>query len=531
MRRLFRIATAIVGAMWGTSCIENTIPYPVVEIELLSLEGEGFTAQIDPVGRVATLILEEEVDPAAVEIRAATISNEGRSSLPLVGVHDLREQKQVILSRYQEYRWTLRATQQIERTFQVEGQIGQTEIDPESRTATLYVAEGTDLSAIRVTALKLGPRGVTTMTPSAEELTDFRSVRFVYLQYPALHGATERWQLYVLETDIKAQITAADLWATRAYLYGAAEAGTAVGFRYREQGTTPWLDAPEAEQVGGTFTSVVTGLKPETAYEFVAYSNSDLSPVVTGTTEPTAPLTNGGFEFWSQRNEIVYPYLDEASAYWGTGNVGAAIVGVTLTEGVADIRPGSAGARAARLSSKFASVLGVGKFAAGNLFVGSYVRNDGTNGIVHFGRPFTRRPVALRGWVKYHCGTVDRVSKQPPTETMQEGDPDCGMIFIALGDWTAAEFGGTAESPVEIATRRIEETAFNTESHAVIAYGELPLRQSVEEWMEFTIPLDYRSTSRIPTHLVLVCSSSRYGDYFTGSTQSVMWLDDFELVY
>ena len=73
---------------------------------------------------------------------------------------------------------------------------------------------------------------------------------------------------------------------------------------------------------------------------------------------------------------------------------------------------------------------------------------------------------------------------------------------------------------------------FAAQGHeAVIAYGEMPLRESVEGWTEFTIPIEYRSTSRVPTHLVIVCSSSRYGDYFTGSTQSVMWLDDFELVY
>lgn len=530
MNRFCRVVVLVFGLMWGlSSCIKNEIPFPVVEIELLALEGEGFTAKIDAVTRTAMLTLDEEVDPSAVEITAATITEGGTASLPLVGVHDLRNPLEVTLARYQEYSWTIRAEQSIERYFTVEGQIGQTEIDPESHTATVYVAEGSDLEAVRVLTLKLGPRGVTEMSPTKEELTDFRSVRFVYLQYPALHGSTERWQLYVRETDIKVQITAADAWATRAYLYGAAEAGTTVGFRYRKTGQTEWLDAPAAEQSGGTFTSVVTGLETETSYDFVAYSNDDLSPVVTRTTERTAPLINGGFEEWSVKSDIVYPYL--TTPYWGTGNVGASIVGETLTEGVSDTRPGTQGSKAARLSSKFANLLGVGKFAAGNLFVGSYVRNDGTNGIVHFGRPFTARPVALKGWVKYNRGIVDRVSKQPPTETMNIGDPDCGMIFIALGDWDAATYGGTAESPVEIATRRIEETAFDIEAEAIIAYGEMPLRESVEGWTEFTIPLEYRSTSRVPTHLVVVCSSSRYGDYFTGSTQSVMWVDDFELVY
>ena len=314
-------------------------------------------------------------------------------------------------------------------------------------------------------------------------------------------------------------------------MYGAAEEGTAVGFRYRRTGDEEWIDAPQVENTAGIFTAKVSGLEPLTSYDFVAYSNDDLSPVVTLTTESVIPLENGGFEQWSVIKDIIYPYAADAAPYWATGNVGASIAGAVLTEGVSDVRPGSTGKTAARLASTYANVLGVGKFAAGNLYLGSYAKNDGTHGIVHFGRPFTARPTALKGWLKYNCGIVDRITTQPPGVTVREGDADSGMIFIALGDWTAAEFGGTDESPIEIATRRIDETAFDPNSSAVIAYGEMPLSQSVGDWTEFTIPLEYRATDRIPTHIVIVCSASRYGDYFTGSSKSVMWLDDFELIY
>ncbi len=92
-------------------------------------------------------------------------------------------------------------------------------------------------------------------------------------------------------------------------------------------------------------------------------------------------------------------------------------------------------------------------------------------------------------------------------------------------------YGGTADCPVEVATRRIDETAFDKDAEAVIAYGELLLKESVDGWTEVTIPLDYRSTSRIPTHILVTFAASRYGDYFTGSSSSVLWVDDFELVY
>ena len=96
--------------------------------------------------------------------------------------------------------------------------------------------------------------------------------------------------------------------------------------------------------------------------------------------------------------------------------------------------------------------------------------------------------------------------------------------------WTAAEYGGTEQSPVQVYTRDTK-TFFDPEGKDVIAYGEVVFTTSVDEWREFTVKLDYTATDVVPTHLIIVCSASRYGDYFTGSSDSVMWVDDFELVY
>lgn len=531
MDKLRHMVLALVALLAFGSCIDNTIPYPVEKMEILDYEGEGFRATIDPVTRTVTLTLEEATDITAVKVTRVELTEHATASIPLTGTFDLRMPIEVTLSRYQDYRWTIQAVQPIERYFTVEGQIGETEIDTESRTATVYVAKGTDLGRIRVTSLKLGPASVTTMTPSMEELTSFGSVRYVYLQYPALKGAQERWQLYVLETDVKVQITAADAWAKVAWLYGAAEEGTRVGFRYRMVGEEAWSEVPNVKQEGGTFSACVKGLQEASDYEFIAYSNEDLSPVVQRRTETTRPLENGGFEDWCVVKDIVYPYAEGGSPFWASGNVGASIANATVTEGVKDTRPGSSGKLSARLTSIFANVFGIGRFAAGNLYIGNYVRNDGTHGIINFGRPFTARPVALRGWVKYERGLIDYITTQPPGVTLQKGDPDCGSLYIALGDWDPAVYGGTAESPVEVATRRIAETAFDKDAEAVIGYGELLLTESVNGWTEVTIPIDYRSTSRVPTHMLVTFAASRYGDYFTGSSKSVLWVDDFELIY
>ena len=219
-----------------------------------------------------------------------------------------------------------------------------------------------------------------------------------------------------------------------------------------------------------------------------------------------------------------------AEQFWGSGNPGSMTLKKLVTTNEKDPRPGSEGQYCAQLKSQYVAFLGVGKFAAGNLFSGHYAETKGTDGIVNFSQPFTSRPVALHGWVKYNRGKMDYIKGSPVGMSFAKGDPDEGIIYMALGRWTAAEYGGTEQSPVQVYTRDTK-TFFDPEGKDVIAYGEVVFTTSVDEWREFTVKLDYTATDVVPTHLMIVCSASRYGDYFTGSSDSVMWVDDFELVY
>jgi hypothetical protein len=183
------------------------------------------------------------------------------------------------------------------------------------------------------------------------------------------------------------------------------------------------------------------------------------------------------------------------------------------------------------LQSKKAAIMGLGKFAAGNIFLGEFGGLVGMDGLVNFGRPSSARPVALHGWVKYNCGTIDELGKVPSSRPdLKKGDNDEGQIMIAVGNWTAEEYGGSADCPVVVNTKD-ESTFFNKNGKNVIGVGELILNESTDGWMEFTLPLEYSTTSEVPTHIIIVCTGSRFGDYFTGSTQSLMLVDDFELVY
>ena len=49
--------------------------------------------------------------------------------------------------------------------------------------------------------------------------------------------------------------------------------------------------------------------------------------------------------------------------------------------------------------------------------------------------------------------------------------------------------------------------------------------------MEIAVPFVYKDNFTVPTHIVISYASSRLGDYFTGSDQSILWVDDVKLVY
>lgn len=541
MKHLLKLffALAVAGS---TGCIKNDIPYPVVKLAITSIAGEGFTVkEIDPAQRIVTLTLDETTDIRNVRITQVAYTEGAQASVDLTASsHDMRFPVRLTLTLYQDYEWTIIAEQQINRTFTVAGQIGAPVIDAEKRSATAYVGKDIDRSKIDVTALRLEPEvyengvNTTTYSPTLEQLSgsSFETVRVVDV---SCHGRTEKWLLYVLPTDRSVALEAADAWSRVIWLYGSGVEGQKMGFRYRLAGGE-WQEVPDVTVKGGSFTARLAA-EPETTYELLAYCGDEQTDPVSVTTDPEQALENGGFENWCTLDGIVYPYADGASPYWGTGNKGSKIANATLTD-KGDPRPGSSGQYSADLRSQFANIFGIGKFAAGNLFTGEYVMNAGTNGIITFGRPFTLRPTKLRIWVRYNRGVIDRVKSYPAGTEIKIGDNDNGHIYIALGTWSAEEYGkdstgeqrGSSASPICIDTRDVS-TFFKSDGKDVIGYGEHVFKESVEEWTQITVPIEYRTTGTRPTHLMIVCSASRWGDYFTGSTQSEMWLDDFELLY
>ena len=365
-----RYLTALLAAvtLLAQSCIENDIPYPLVEINITGVEGQGFTvSSIDLATRTVTLSLEEQTDISAVEIERVTLGVVSHStsltdeellarvttSRELTGTFDLRTPLYVTLTLYQSYEWSIVAEQNIERRFSVAGQIGSSQFDVPNRTVVANVPEGTDLTALQVNELKLGPADITTYSPTLEELsgTNFETVRFVDV---TCFGRTERWLLHVVPIDVTVMLTQVDAWSKVIWLYGVGVEGRTMGFRYRKSGEEEWLEVPGVEVDGGSFKARLKA-EAETDYEVVAYADDDVTEPRSVRTEATWTLPNGGFEEWTApdlnitpKRRYWIPYLlDTGTPFWDTGNKGSTTLSdsdnVTIPEN--DPRPGSSGTR------------------------------------------------------------------------------------------------------------------------------------------------------------------------------------------
>ena len=533
MNRYIKYLTLALLSVVSFGCIENDIPYPVVKLEILGVEAEGLKspAKIDVANKNVVLEFEETTDIRNAVITDIRVTEGATTSLELPVCVDLRIPLYVNITMNYSWEWSIEGKQTIERYFKIDGQIGESTIDAEHHIATAYVPMDFDLTKVNITDLKLGPKDITTYSADPKTLTNFENTaRYITVRYH--DNISEDWTLRIIPTDVEVSFKSVDAWAKRIWLYAEGRSGAEFSFQYRKAGSEEWTSVENLIVDGGSFSACIEGLDTLTEYEVIAYSNDSFTPVVKVTTEDVWALPNAGFEEWSTNDKgVICPYLPGAEPFWGSGNDGAAIASTTLTEATEDTRPGSTGTYAAALQSKKAAVMGLGKFAAGNIFLGEFGGLVGMDGLVNFGRPSTARPVALRGWIKYNCGTIDEFGKTPTARPdLKKGDMDEGQIMIAVGNWTAEEYGGSDSCPVVVNTKD-ESTFLDPKGKNVIGSGVMILKESTNGWKEFTLPLEYATTSEIPTHIIIVCTGSRFGDYFTGSTQSLLLVDDFELVY
>ena len=499
------------------SCLKNDIPYPVVEAQFLSLtvDGQSAPATIDTKNRVVTIHLSEQVDLKRVNITDYKVTEGAVLSGDIMGRIDLTRDCVVTLSIYQDYTWRITASQPIERYFSVEGQVGESVIDEKARRVVAYLPSSLGNRAVKVTSLKLGPADITTMEPDiVGQTVNFSSPKRVVVKY---HDNEWQWNVYVQTTDVAVDIERVDAWTNVMWAYGTAQEGKDNGFEYRKQGDEEWKRVPSAWLTvkGGSFSACIRNLTESTAYEVRAYSDNDFSAVKTATTDGFSTLPGMTFDDWWLDGKVWCPWAEGGTSTWDTGNKGATTLGESNSVPSDDTWNGKAG-KSAELNTKFVGIGIVGKLAAGNIFSGEYRKTDGTNGILGFGRPFSGRPTRLKGHFKYKCANISHSSDDNFKYLI--GRPDTASIYVALTNWS---------EPYEIRTRPGNRQLFDKNADYVIGYGELLCGKTIENWTDFSIEIDYRRTNERPTHIIIVASASKYGDYFTGGNGSTLCIDDF----
>lgn len=334
-----------------------------------------------------------------------------------------------------------------------------------------------------------------------------------------------------------------EIWAGHATVHADVDESeysnpSAIKFAYRT-GSGSWTTVAAQRVSEGTYKAVLTGLTPATGYTYkLVIDGTDIGDPKTFTTEQAPAIPNGSFEQSSTSASGNYTefYASGADPWWGSGNGSKGINGSADFGGFIICAPDKSekhdGNQSACLSSTWALV----KFAAGNLFSGYFAGLVGTKGgKVAFGRAFTGRPTALKVWVKYSTGKINRIDSTPAGESITTSDYDTGRIQIALGTWDYRVYGGTRECPILVNTTDTGTFVDFATDASTIAYGDLQLKGNASNshnvWKEYTIPIEYNSEMDYPTYIVVSCASSKYGDYFTGCDSSKMWIDQMELVY
>lgn len=237
-------------------------------------------------------------------------------------------------------------------------------------------------------------------------------------------------------------------------------------------------------------------------------------------------IPNGDMSGWSNSGFDI-PNAADADTFWSSGNNSMSNTLCTKSE---DKYGKSAPA------AKLASCKALGAiFAAGNLFTGDFAM-AGLGGTVSFGRRYawTARPSALKLKYAATVGTVDSSS----LEEVPSGAEDHARIFVAIVDWTGQHpvTSSLSSSP----TGSWDPEKIDTvDEGKILGYGSFkipPTEEGAEPTIEdLEIQIHWYDKEAKPAEgsysLVISCACNEYGDYFTGCSTNVMYVDDFEWAY
>ena len=314
-----------------------------------------------------------------------------------------------------------------------------------------------------------------------------------------------------------------------------------INIQYKKKTDSVWTDFVAETPAQYTINSVdnsfkifVCGINASCEYEVRVVSSTETASSKIAITESADQLYNSNFDEYHYTNTYwFYPSGAPAKRkVWDTANAGLAsyssIIGIDSNTKPSTSVTYKGSPASVQMESVLVDALVMTKFAAGNIYTGKFNGTVGTTGAdLDWGVAFTSRPLGLRGAYRYDPKPMSQGS-------YNIGDLDMCQIQIVLQD---------AGKPYKVVPTEKDGQSINgptldgknyvdLSSHeSVIARGLKNYGSTNGGWEYITLPFEYRSLIRRPTHAVVTFTSSYLGDYFTGGEGSTMWADEFDYVY
>ena len=213
---------------------------------------------------------------------------------------------------------------------------------------------------------------------------------------------------------------------------------------------------------------------------------------------------------------------------WDTGNGNESNVGTAMT-GHNPTTPETTtvvAGKACKMFSVYINYLGfVKKFAAGNVYLGELTGLSGLSGAkMTFGIPSEGRlPVAVTGYYNYQPGTIDYIDNEKKT-----GGTDSMDLYIALA---TKQYSVDTNDDTSYPGGSASDLAGDEN---IVAYGRLSSSETTNGYRPFYVELTYKDSNFAPSgdlYLLITATSSKGGAQFTGSTKSVLYLDELNLEF
>ncbi len=242
-------------------------------------------------------------------------------------------------------------------------------------------------------------------------------------------------------------------------------------------------------------------------------------------------LPYSNFDNWFKgiRDADVIGESGSSNNVWDTGNGNESNMGTAMT-GHNPTTPETTtvvDGKACKMFSVYINYLGgfVEKFAAGNVYLGKLTGLSGLSGAkMTFGIPSEGRlPVAVTGYYSYQPGTIDYINNEKKT-----GGTDSMDLYIALA---TKQYSVDTNDDTSYPGGSASDLANDPN---IVAYGRLSSSETTSDYRPFYVELTYKDSNFTPSgdlYLLITATSSKGGAQFTGSTKSVLYLDELSLEF